>query len=152
MVNITEKDIRNLVESPVLNDDEIIELVSTEMDVELNPKQSREQWVKTIFEVYTNAMKSVEINKKTASIKKIKKVKKQRDKLVEKVSRKDYIIGLIEQGVYTKAEITEDVTNHFDYHLTGRSPKTRISRTIRELKQKGLLDELSDGVLRIKED
>jgi hypothetical protein len=45
----------------------------------------------------------------------------------------------------------ETVISEFSYGITGKSPKTRISKVIRELKAKDQLDELADGILRLKE-
>lgn len=150
MEHITKEDIGNIINSPVLNNQQIIDLVEKEMDIKLPPKAKKEEWIEIIFNTYNTAIKEVESHKQLANAKKTIAVKKKSDKLNVTVSRKQFIIELIEEGIYNKEEITERVTVEYGYNITGKSPKTRISRTLRELKSKDLLDELSDGVLRIK--
>lgn len=150
MENITEEDIRNIIDSPILTDEEIINLVKKEMDIDLDPKASKDEWVKTIYQTYINAIVEVETRKQKVKAGVVKKREERLNESDKQISRKQYIIDLIGEGIYKKEEITEKVSEEYGYNITGKSPKTRISRTLRELKSKNLLEELADGILRIK--
>ena len=145
MQRLTKEEIRNLVDSPKLTTDEIVQVVEEELLIKIDPALDKDQIVDKVFEAYTKALNEAESNKPKAKRSKAKVVT-----ATSAYSRKGFIISKLEEGKYTKPEIVELVSEEFGYSMTGRSPRTRISRVIRELKRADKLEELADGVLRIK--
>ena len=146
MQKLTKEEIRNLVDSPKLSTEEIVQVVEEELLIKIDPALDKEEIVDKVFEAYNKAIAEAEKNKPKAKPKKI-----NTSISTTPYSRKGFIVSKIEEGRYTKPEIIELVSEEFGYSLTGRSPRTRISRVIRELKRANKLEELADGILRIIE-
>jgi len=150
MEKLTKADISNIIDSPQLSNSDIVQVVQEELNITISENLDRDQMVNEIYKVYTGAIKEIEKNKDVIDLPKPKTQKTQSiDK--GKITKKQFIINLIKEGKYHKAEIVETVISEFSYGITGKSPKTRISKVIRELKAKDQLDELADGILRLKE-
>jgi len=145
MQKLTKDEIRNLVDSPKLSTEEIIQVVEEELLIKISPNLDKDQIVDKVFEAYNEAIAEAEKHKP-----KVKPKKVNTQIVNSSYSRKGFIVAKIEEGRYTKPEIVELVSEEFGYSITGRSPRTRISRVIRELKRADKLDELADGILRIK--
>ena len=139
MEHITKEDIGSIINSPVLNNQQIIDLVEKEMDIKLLPEAKKEEWIEIIFNTYNTAIKEVESHKQLANAKKTIAVKQKSDKLNVTVSRKQFIIELIEEGIYNKEELTERLTVEYGYNITCKSPKTRISITYTVFKSKDII-------------
>jgi|19_taG_2_1085344.scaffolds.fasta_scaffold12424_4 hypothetical protein len=142
MQKLTKEEIRNLVDSPKLSTEEIIQVVEEELLIKIDSNLDKDQIVDKVYEAYTEALQTAEKNKP--------KTKKTVKSVIptKAYSRKGFIVSKVEEGRYTKAEIIELVSEEFGYSMTGRSPRTRISRVIRELKRANKLEELADGILR----
>ena len=147
MENLSKEDIRNIVDSPSLNSQEIVKIIKSELDIDIDPDVSREEMVIEIFNAYQMALATIEA--KTAEIKlEEKKQKKKVTTQVKRETKKDRIIALVREGKYQEHEIREMLDEEYDWHLLGKSHKTRVSRTMRELKNSGNLEKSADGILK----
>ena len=148
MENLSKEDIRNIVDSPSLNSAEIVKIIKDELDIEIDPDVSREEMVVEIFNAYQIALAT--ITAKTAEIKLEEEEKKKRNpsQTTKRESKKDRIIAFVREGKYQEHEIRQMLDEEYGWHLLGKTHKTRVSRTMRELKASNNLDKTADGILR----
>ena len=148
MENLSKEDIRNIVDSPSLNSQEIVKIIKTELDIDIDPDVSREEMVIEIFNAYQMALATIEA--KTAEIKLEEKKQKKAGATTQtkRVSKKDLIVGFVKEGKYQEHEIRQMLDEEYGWHLLGKSHKTRVSRTMRELKNSGNLEKSADGILK----
>jgi ribosomal protein L23 len=149
MQALTRDDIAHIINSPLLDNSEIIGVIKDELRVDIDPDLTREEMVEAVFEAYQVALEEVAIKTKEANQEK-KRVAAKRDGKPETVSRKQFIINLIEEGKYTKESIIDLVSEEYNYGVVGKKPTTRVGRVLRELNRAGKLEILADGILRIK--
>lgn len=150
MDKLTREDIQRIVSSPVIDPEEIIRIAQEELDVELDPSSTREEMIDSVFNAYNVALVEVEEQKKQMRVKEAVGARKSRKKETGQPSRKEFVIGLISKGEHTKDQILDIVAEEFGYKVRGKSPKTRVSRVIRELTQANKLETMADGVLKLK--
>ena len=148
MENLSKEDIRNIVDSPSLNSQEIVKIIKTELDIDIDPDVSREEMVIEIFNAYQMALATIEA--KTAEIKLEEKKQKKAGATTQtkRGSKKDLIVGFVKEGKYQEHEIRQMLDEEYSWHLLGKSHKTRVSRTMRELKLSGNLEKSADGILK----
>jgi len=149
MEYLTKEDIRSMVTSPNLSNQEILEIIRDELDIKIRDDLSREDMVEEIYTAYQEALVEIEANKK-ATEKHKEKTTAFSPKPTKKLSRKEFILSLIKEGKYSRELITAKVSEEYNYSLSGKSPKTRISRVIRELDKNGTLLITADGLLKYK--
>ena len=148
MENLSKEDIRNIVDSPSLNSQEIVKIIKTELDIDIDPDVSREEMVIEIFNAYQMALATIEA--KTAEIKLEEKKQKKAGATTQtkRVSKKDLIVGFVKEGKYQEHEIRQMLDEEYGWHFLGKYHKTRVSRTMRELKLSGNLEKSADGILK----
>jgi hypothetical protein len=149
MQALTRDDIAHIINSPLLDNSEIVGVIKDELRVDIDPDLTREEMVEAVFEAYQVALEEVAIKTKEANQEK-KRVAAKRDGKPETVSRKQFIINLIEEGKYTKESIVDLVSEEYNYGVVGKKPTTRVGRVIRELNGQDKLQVLADGILRLK--
>ncbi len=64
--------------------------------------------------------------------------------------RKSHIIALVKESKWTLKQITQIIDDQWGYAARGKSSKTRVSKTIRDLRDNQLLYEESNGILTWK--
>jgi len=144
MEDLTKADIRNIIDSPSLDQGEIISIIKNELKIEIDSDLSREEMVDEVYDAYQLAL--TEIESKTVDNK--VKANKRVNKGEKKASKKGFIINLVKEGKYTEAEIRQVLDEEYGWHLLGKSHKTRVSRTLRELRATDKIKETADGILR----
>jgi hypothetical protein len=144
MEDLTKADIRNIIDSPSLDQGEIISIIKNELKIEIDSDLSREEMVDEVYDAYQLAL--IEIESKTVDSK--VKANKRANKAEKKLSKKEFIINLVKEGKYTEAEIRQVLDEEYGWHLLGKSHKTRVSRTLRELRATDKIKETADGILR----
>ena len=149
MQALTRDDIAHIINSPLLDNTEIVGVIKDELRVDIDPDLTREEMVEAVFEAYQIALEEVAIKTKEAN-QESKRVEAKRSGKPEKVSRKQFIINLIEEGKYTKESIVDLVSEEYSYGMVGKKPTTRVGRVLRELDGQDKLQVLADGILRIK--
>ena len=149
MDRLTREDIQKIIDSPAITTDEIVKIAQEELDLELDPSLEKEGMIDAIFEAYNIALIEVEERRDHMKAKKAVGIRKSRKKEGQ-LSRKEFIVNLISEGKYTKDQILNIVAEEFGYKARGKSPKTRVSRVIRELAQANQLETTADGVLKLK--
>ena len=149
MQALTRDDISNIINSPLLDNKEIVGIIKDELRVDIDPDLTRDEMVSAVFEAYQVALEEVAI--KTEEAKQEVKIEKAKalGKSV-KISRKQFIVNLIGEGKYTKESIIDLVSEEYGYGVTGKKPTTRVGRVLRELNNAEKLEILADGILRIK--
>ena len=149
MQALTRDDIAHIINSPLLNNAEIVGVIKEELRVDIDPDLTREEMVEAVFEAYQVALEEVAIKTREAK-QETKRAEAKKAGKPEKVSRKQFIINLIEEGKYTKESIVDLVSEEYGYGITGKKPTTRVGRVLRELNGEDKLQVLADGILRIK--
>ena len=147
MEALTRVDIANIINSPLLENDEIVGVIKDELRVDIDPDLTREEMVDAVFEAYQIALQEVAIKTKEA---KDSKRATSKPLKVRKTSRKQFVVDLITEGKYTKEAIIELVSEEYNYGVVGKKPTTRVGRVLRELNRAGKLEVLADGILRMK--
>jgi len=149
MQALTRDDIAHIINSPLLDNTEIVGVIKDELRIDIDPDLTREEMVEAVFEAYQIALEEVAIKTKEAN-QDHKRAEAKRSGKPEQVSRKQFIISLIEEGKYTKESIVDLVSEEYNYGMVGKKPTTRVGRVLRELNGQNKLQVLADGLLRIK--
>lgn len=148
-----KEDFKELIFSPHIETEELVEILEKEANIIVESDISREEMLETVWAEFCKLREAYneEADKQRREESLIKrKPKKSSSTSKGKVSRKEFIMNLIEEGKHTKAEILEIVSEEFNYAQEGKSPNTRVSKVIKEMKQKGCLHKSADGVLSVK--
>jgi len=149
---LTLEDIQEIVDTEALSNAEVIAIVKEELGIEIDPELDRKEMATAIYDAYNIAIteKVKEDNfRRQQEEKKIQK--KMRRESKKGPSRKQFIYDLIAEGKYTREKIIELCNEEFNYNTQeGKSSKTRVSRTIRDLNNDGKLKEAADGRLSLK--
>ena len=152
---LNREDLENLIKSPALELHDIIKVAKEEFEVDividesLSKAKMLDGVVDQIFEAYNTAIIEVKENKFRERV--VKKTRTRKTKSADgKVSRKQFIINLVAEGTHTKTEILDIMDEEYGYKKIGKSAKTRVSKTIRELSSSGTLEEAADGVLSLR--
>jgi len=152
---LKREDLEKLLKSPALELHDIIKVAKEEFDVDividdsLSKAKQLDNIVDQVFAAYNTAIIEVQENKFREKV--VKKTRTRKTKSADgKISAKQYIINLVAEGTHTKTEILEIMDEEYGYKKRGKSSKTRVSKTIRELKSTGSLDEAADGILSLK--
>lgn len=148
MERITKEQIAKVFEQDELNPEEILALIEKDLGIKIDPKLPKKDQIDQVYEIYTKTMDELEAKTKEEKKNSKKKKKKSSDKPY-KLSRKDFVISLIEEGKYTRPELIEVTDKKFDYE-EGKSSKGRVAKVIKELKAKGQLSESKEGILSTK--
>ena len=61
--------------------------------------------------------------------------------------RKSHIIGLVKESKWTLKQIVQIIDDDWGYAANGKSSKTRVSKTVKTLRDSNLLYEESNGIL-----
>ena len=61
--------------------------------------------------------------------------------------RKSHIIALVKESKWTLRQVTQIIDDQWGYAAQGKSSKTRVSKTVRDLRDNNLIYEESNGVL-----
>jgi len=150
---ITREDIDRMLNSPALSIEDIVKIVKDELDIDVDTSLDREQIGDQVYKAYTTALKEVEENKQRANI----TLQKKRDRKIKKLTAKppasQLVKDMIEQGIYTKDQIVDEITHNYPekYVNKGKTAGQRVGRVIRELIRGGTVEKLADGVIRLKE-
>jgi hypothetical protein len=149
MQALTRDDISNIINSPLLNNKEIVGVIKEELRVDIDPDLTRDEMVTAVYEAYQVALEEVAIKTKEAK-EEAKETKTRISNKPAKVSRKQFIMSLIKEGKFTKESIVDLVSEEYGYGVTGKKPTTRVGRVLRELNNSNKLGILADGILRLK--
>ncbi len=152
---LKREDLEKLLRSPALEIHDILKVAKDEFEVEievdesLSREETIEQIIDEVFDAYNRA--TIEVENDKYKLKVQKKTRTRKSKSADgKVSRKEFIINLVSEGKHDKNDIVEIVNEEYGYTKRGRSSKTRVGKTIRELKASKVLSEAADGTLSIK--
>jgi len=151
--SLTKENIEKLIYSDYLSNEEIIETIKEEMGINIDPNLPKEEMVDEVWRVYQEALEQLEQKTAKAEVdsSSTNRRKKRRSYGTSKKTRKDFIIDLISKAEFTRAEVEEQLSEEYNYKVSGKSPKTRVSRVLRELEKKGKLGEEPNGVLFLKD-
>jgi len=152
--SLQKEDFKELIFNPHLDPEELVDILKEEADISINSDLSRQEMLDTVWDEFTKLREAYQEEMKNRKnddelIKRRPKSKSSKSS-GNKVSRKEFIINLIKEGKHTKPEIIELVSDEFNYAQEGKTPNTRVSKVIKEMKQKGLLETSADGVLSLK--
>jgi len=145
---LTREDIARLFESPALTPEQIIAVALEELAVEISPDLSREEMIDVAFDAYNLAL--VDAASHSAQMGAEKATNTRRSKIGGKLSRKQFIIDLISAGGHNKESLLKIVGEEYGYAAKGRTAKTRVSKVLRALKQRNLLEESADGTFNLR--
>jgi len=148
MENLSKEDIRNIVDSPSLNSQEIVKIIKDELDIDIDPDVSREEMVIEIFNAYQMALATIEVKTAEINLEEKKQKKVRGATQTKRETKKGRIIALVKEGKYQEHEIREILDEEYGWHLLGKSHKTRVSRTMRELRSSNNLEKTADGMLK----
>lgn len=150
---LTLEDVQNLIEEPDFDIKALRELMKNELGHELTDgvEEDPEALAKEVFEAYRNKAAEVKEERSASKKKTREKKKTATSSSTSSVSRAAYIEGLIkEQGSITKAELENSVDEAFGYAEAGKSSRTRVNRTVRNLKEKGLVTDEGGKITWVK--
>jgi len=147
MDKLTRDDISNIIESPTLSNEEIIQVIKHELNINIDADLTKAEMVEEVFSAYQLALSEIETKKAQviADAGANKKVTK-----LHKKSMKENIIELIEKGKYSKKELIEVIDDIGGYKMRAKSSRTRVGRVVRELNSEGKIETLADGLIRFK--
>ncbi len=150
--SLQKEDFKELIFNPHIEPEELIDILQKEANITVDPDLSREEMLEIVWEEFCKirAAYQEEIKKQRSDNELIKRKPKSQTSSGVKVSRKEFIVNLIKEGKYTKASILQKVSDEFNYAQEGKTPNTRVSKVIKEMKEKGLLETSADGVLSLK--
>jgi hypothetical protein len=145
---LTLEDIQEIVDIPSLSNQEVIDMVREELEINIDPKLDRKEMAEAIYDAYmiaiTERVKEENFRREQTE----KKVAKKMRKEAKGPSRKQFILDLITEGKYDRDKIIEMVNEEFNYNVQdGKSSRTRVSRTIRDLTKTGEIKTAADGTL-----
>lgn len=150
--SLQKEDFKELIFNPHIESEELVDILQKEANISIAPDLSRGEMLEAVWEEFCKlrAAYQEEVKNQRSDDELIKRKPKSKASSGNKVSRKEFIYNLIKEGEYTKAEILQKVSDEFNYAQEGKTPNTRVSKVIKEVKQKGLLDVSADGVLSLK--
>jgi len=152
--NITYEDFEFLIKSPHIETEELTNILEKEVGIEINQDLERDEILDQVWNKFQEALTAYNQEKKKhiQDEKLIKRNNKSKSSSKGgKQSRKQFIIGLIREGKYNKEQIIRIVSDEYNYAQEGKTPNTRISKVIKELKDNNYLHQSADGVLSIKQ-
>jgi len=150
--SLQKEDFKELIFNPHIEPEELIDILKKEANIDVDPNIIREEMLDIVWEEFCKirAAYQEEVRNQKSDDELIKRKPKSKKSSKNKVSRKEFIVNLIKEGKYTKNEILQRVSDEFNYAQEGKTPNTRVSKVIKEMKQKGFLETSADGVLSIK--
>ena len=152
---LKKEDLERLINSEATEIHDILKVAKEEFDVDivlddsLTKKQKKESIIDQIYDAYNTAIVEVEQNKFKEKVEKRTRTRKSKSKN-GKLSAKQFIINLVSEGKHTKKGILKIVDEEYGYTARGKSPKTRVSKTLRGLKDAASIKEAADGTLSLK--
>lgn len=141
---MTLDDILKIITDPDFDLTAMKTLVKEEFDVELSEEviADNDLLAKEIFNLFQR--KSSEVKAERA---KSRTRKTRQRKTSGGVSRSAFIEGFIrEKGKTTRKEIEQATDEAFHYSEAGKTPRTRVARCIRNLKEKSLITDQGGSV------
>ena len=153
--NLTREDLERLINSEATEIHDVLKVAKEEFDVvieldeSLSTKQKKESIIDEIYDAYNRALIEVQENKMKERVEKKTRTRKTKSK-DGKPSKKQFIINLVAEGKHTKADILKIVDEEYGYSARGKNPKTRVSKTLKGLKQAASIKEAADGTLSLK--
>ena len=147
MDRLTRDDISNIIESPSLSNEEIIQVIKHELNINIDADLTKAEMVEEVFSAYQLAL--TEIESKKAQVLADGGTNSKPTKVRTK-SMKENIIELIDKGKYSKKELIEVIDDIGGYKMRAKSSRTRVGRVIRELDNEGKIETLADGLIRFK--
>ena len=147
MEMLTKDDINNIIDSPNLTSNEIVDVIKSELNIDIDPGLSRDEMVDEVYDAYQLALQEIENRKQEAAVESGKKTNKV-TKSGFKRSNKQFIIDLIMENKHTKKDLIDITNSERGYSARGATCKTRVSRVIRELTKNEQLEMAADGVYK----
>ena len=147
MDRLTRDDISNIIESPTLSNEEIIQVIKHELNINIDSDLTKAEMVEEVYSAYQLAL--TEIESKKAQVSADAKANSKETKVRTK-SMKENIIELIEKGKYSKKELIEVIDDIGGYKMRAKSSRTRVGRVLRELDSENKIETLADGLIRFK--
>tara|TARA_Y100000296_G_C5109660_1_gene224467 strand:- start:119 stop:565 length:447 start_codon:yes stop_codon:yes gene_type:complete len=147
MDRLTRDDISNIIESPSLSNEEIIQVIKHELNINIDADLTKAEMVEEVYSAYQLALTEIETKKAQSKVDSKASNKAPKEK---KKSMKENIIELIEKGKYSKKELIEVIDDIGGYKMRAKSSRTRVGRVIRELNSEGKIETLADGLIRFK--
>ena len=146
---LTKDDIRNIIEMPGLEREEIVETIKKELDIIIEPDLTKEEMVDRVYDAYQLALQEIE-NKKDEAKVEASKIKQNTGSSFN-TTVKDFILNLIKENKHTKKDIIDITNTERGYAAKGSTCKTRVSRVVRELTKQGKLKVAADGIYKYEE-
>ena len=143
-------DIRGVLCSPAISQQQAIDICQNELGVTVNPELNREEMALAMFEAYNIAMKEAEQNKFKQTFIRAPKQLTSSSAVPAQKSKKEFITELVSAGIHTREGIMKIMVETYDYGVTNKSPRTRVSKVLRELKKAGRLLDAADGILKLR--
>jgi len=146
---LTKDDIRNIIEMPGLEREEIVDTIKKELDIIIEPDLTKEEMVDRVYDAYQLALQEIE-NKKDEAKVEASKIKQNTSSSFN-TTVKDFILNLIKENKHTKKDIIDITNTERGYAAKGATCKTRVSRVVRELQKQGKLKVAADGIYKYEE-
>ena len=147
MDKLTRDDISNIIESPTLSNEEIIQVIKHELNINIDADLTKAEMVEEVYSAYQLAL--TEIESKKAQVLADTGTNSKPTKVRTK-SMKENIIELIDKGKYSKKELIEVIDDIGGYKMRAKSSRTRVGRVLRELDSENKIETLADGLIRFK--
>lgn len=145
---LTKDDIRNIIEMPGLEREEIVDTIKKELDIVIEPDLTKEEMVDRVYDAYQLALQEIE-NKKDEA--KVQSAKVKQTSSSFNITVKEFILNLIKENKHTKKDIIDITNTERGYAAKGSTCKTRVSRVVRELIKQGKLKVAADGIYKYEE-
>lgn len=148
MTALTKEDIKNIIDMPGLDRQEIVDVIKQELDIVIESHLTKEEMVDEVYNAYQLALQEIENKRSEAAV---EATKINNNSSAFKISVKDFILNLIKENKHTKKDIIDITNTERGYAAKGATCKTRVSRVVRELTKQGKLKIAADGTFKYEE-
>jgi hypothetical protein len=143
---LTLEQVRAIVEDEDLDRADLAEVLAESFGVTLPEDIKGEELAQFVFETYQKKAQEITDERKSSKTKRSRRSKKGQGASPstssdDGTSRSAFIVGLIKQdGVTTRKDLEEALDEAFHYTEAGKSPRTRVNRVLRNLKNDGKIN------------
>lgn len=140
---LTPQMILGIVEDPEVDLNDLKEILETELNATFDLDDSREEIAKKVYEAFQARSRMVNQKRREskaakASTRSMIEAKDEPGSRVKKGTRSAYIAGVIKSNkTVTRADLEKAVDEAFNYSAAGKSPRTRVNRTVEALVASG---------------
>jgi len=147
--HLTLEQIKELVIDPDFSFNDLVDVMKEGFDIELpltlGAADKKGELASFIFDVYRKTAEKYIVAREEQNKKFKKKVIKVTDPDIGEISRSGYIRSYIQKYKKVKKDaLLNDVDITFHYTEMGKSPRTRVSRTLKDLEEEGKITIIDD--------